>query len=296
MLKSRISGLDIGIYICTGLFTFLCFYPLYYVLINTISDNSLVARGVIALFPRGFHLRNYQEVFKLRGLAGAALISVERTIIGTLFTLFSASFLGYCMTKKEYWHRKFWYRFLIVTMYFNAGIIPWFLMMNSLKLTNNFLGYVLPALVSPFNMILVKTYIESIPPSLEESAEIDGAGHLMRYVRIVLPLAKPILATIAVFAAVGQWNSFMDTVYLMTDSKYYTLQFVLYRFLRETDQIAETIRRSGIVNAAMVSGQQLTPMGVRFTVTMVTMLPILLVYPFLQRYFVKGIMLGAIKG
>jgi putative aldouronate transport system permease protein len=138
--------------------------------------------------------------------------------------------------------------------------------------------------------------MESIPPSLEESAEIDGAGHITRYARIVLPLAKPILATIAVFAAVGQWNSFMDTVYLMTDSKYYTLQFILYRFLRETDQIAETIRRSGAVNAAAIVNQQLTPMGVRFTVTMVTMLPIILVYPFLQRYFVKGIMIGAVKG
>jgi ABC-type glycerol-3-phosphate transport system permease component len=296
MIKQKTSGLDIGIYFFTGLFTFLCFYPLYYVFINTISENSLVARGDIVLFPRGIHFRNYLEVFRLRGLFAATLVSVERTILGTFFTLVSASFLGYCMTKNEYWHRKFWYRFLIITMYFNAGIIPWFLMMNSLKLTNNFWGYVLPALVSPFNMILVKTYIESIPASLEESAEIDGAGYLTRYIRIVVPLSKPILATIAVFAAVGQWNSFMDTVYLMTDSKYHTLQFVLYRFLHETDQIAEIIRRSTVVTAAVVRGQQLTPMGVRFTVTMVTMLPILLVYPFLQRYFVKGIMIGAVKG
>jgi putative aldouronate transport system permease protein len=266
------------------------------VFINTISDNTMVARGEVVIVPIGFHLRNYVEIFKLRGLLQATGVSVARTVIGTVFTLLSASFLGYCMTKREYWHRKFWYRFLIVTMYFNAGIIPWYLMMNSLRLTNNFWGYVLPALVSPFNMILIKTFIESIPASLEESAEIDGAGYITRYVKLILPLAKPILATIAVFAAVGQWNSFMDTVYLMTDSRYHTLQFILYRFLNETNRIADMMKRSSSVNAGMLLSQQLTPRGVLFAVTMVTLLPILLVYPFMQRYFVKGIMIGAIKG
>jgi putative aldouronate transport system permease protein len=296
MKKQKISGLDIGIYLTCGLFTLICFYPLYYVFINTISDNTLVSRGDIVLFPQGFHLRNYLEIFKLRGILNAATVSIARTVIGTFFTLVSASFLGYCMAKKEYWHHKFWYRFLIITMYFNAGIIPWFLTMSALRLTNNFLGYVLPALVSPFNMILIKTFIESIPPSLEESAEIDGAGYLTRYTRIVLPLSKPILATVAVFAAVGQWNSFMDTVYLMTDSRYHTLQFVLYRFLHEANHIADMMRRSSSINMDVIMSQILTPMGVRFSVTMVTMIPILLVYPFLQRYFVKGIMIGAIKG
>jgi ABC-type glycerol-3-phosphate transport system permease component len=145
-------------------------------------------------------------------------------------------------------------------------------------------------------MILIKTFIESIPASLEESAEIDGAGYITRYVKLILPLAKPILATIAVFAAVGQWNSFMDTVYLMTDSRYHTLQFILYRFLNETNRIADMMKRSSSVNAGMLLSQQLTPRGVHFAVTMVTLLPILLVYPFMQRYFVKGIMIGAIKG
>jgi putative aldouronate transport system permease protein len=296
MKKQAISALDICLYVVCGLFTLLCFYPLYYVFINTISDNTLVARGEVVIVPIGFHLRNYVEIFKLRGLLQATGVSVARTVIGTVFTLLSASFLGYCMTKREYWQRKFWYRFLIVTMYFNAGIIPWYLMMNALRLTNNFWGYVLPALVSPFNMILIKTYIESIPASLEESAEIDGAGYLTRYIKLILPLAKPILATIAVFAAVGQWNSFMDTVYLMTDSRYHTLQFILYRFLNETNRIADMMKRSSSMSAEIILSQQLTPRGVHFAVTMVTLLPILLVYPFMQRYFVKGIMIGAIKG
>jgi putative aldouronate transport system permease protein len=295
--EQKIGGLDIGIYIVTFLFTLLCFYPFWYVFINTISNNDLVARGEVTLFPRGLQFLNYQEIFKIKELPRATLVSAARTVFGTVFTLFSSAFLGYCMTKREYWRRKFWYRFLVITMYFNAGVIPWYLVMNFLHLTNNFLGYILPALVSPFNLILIKTYIESIPISLEESAEMDGAGYITRFAKITLPLAQPIMATIAVFAAVGQWNSFMDTVYLMTDSRYFTLQYLLFKFLRETDQLANMMRNSVGVNAAtIVSSQQLTPMGVRFTVTMVTLIPILLVYPFFQRYFVKGIMIGAVKG
>jgi putative aldouronate transport system permease protein len=297
MIKQKINGMDIGIYAATLIFTLLCFYPFYYVFINTISDNDLVARGDVVLYPLGLQFRNYQEIFKIKELPNATLVSIARTVAGTMFTLLSSAFLGYCMTKHEYWHRKFWYRFIIITMYFNAGVIPWYLLMHTLKLTNNFFGYILPALVSPFNLILIKTYIESIPVSLEESAEIDGAGYITRFVKITLPLAQPIIATIAVFAAVGQWNSFMDTVYLMTDSRYFTLQFLLYKFLKETDQLANMMRNSvGANAAAIVSAQQLTPMGVRFTVTMVTIIPILLVYPFFQRYFVKGIMIGAVKG
>jgi putative aldouronate transport system permease protein len=295
--QQKLGGLDIGVYAVTFIFTLLCFYPFYYVFINTISDNDLVTRGEVVLYPMGVQFRNYQEIFKIKELPQATLVSIARTVIGTLCTLLSSAFLGYCMTKQEYWRRKFWYRFIIITMYFNAGVIPWYLLMNGLHLTNNFLGYILPALVSPFNLILIKTYIESIPASLEESAEIDGAGYVTRFAKIALPLAQPIIATIAVFAAVGQWNSFMDTVYLMTDSKYFTLQFMLYKFLKETDQLANMMRNSVGVNAAsIVAAQQLTPLGVRFTVTMVTLIPILLVYPFFQRYFVKGIMIGAVKG
>jgi putative aldouronate transport system permease protein len=296
MKKQKIGFLDVFSIAITGLFALACFFPLYYVFINTISNNEMVSRGDIVFVPVGIHFKNYLEIFKIRGIGRALGVSVARTILGTFFQLLSASFLGYCMIKQEYLHRKFWYRFLIVTMYFNAGLIPWYLTMNGLRLTNNFLGYVLPSLVSSFNMILIKTYMETIPSSLEESAQLDGAGYVMRYVRIMLPLAKPILATVAVFSAVGQWNAFMDTVYLMTDSKYHTLQFVLYRFLHETDAIAAMMRMGagGMDPAALKN--LLSPKGVRFAVTMVTMLPILLVYPFMQRYFVKGIMIGAVKG
>ncbi len=285
---------DILIYFGFGLFSFLCFFPFYYIIINTISDNTLVSAGKILFLPHGIHVENYKQVFLIKGLASATFISLSRTVLGTAMSALAATVLGYAFSRPEYWKRKFWYRFLIITMYFNAGIIPWYLNMRMLGLINNFLAYILPAVCVPFFVILVKTYIESIPESLEEAAEIDGAGYLMRYLRIILPLTRPIIATIAIFAAVGQWNSFMDTVFLVTKKELYTLQFILYQYLNEANYLADQMRQNpNFINVA--SNYKLTPVAVRFTVSIITVMPILLVYPFFQKYFVKGIMIGAIK-
>lgn len=294
-IKSPIDKLaDVLIYISFGLFAFLCFFPFYYIIINTISDNTLVSAGKVLFLPQGIHFENYKQVFLIKGLFSATFISIARTLIGTAFSVLAATIIGYAFSRPEYWKRKFWYRFLIITMYFNAGIIPWYLNMRMLGLLNNFLAYILPAVCVPFFVILVKTYIESIPESLEEAAEIDGAGYLIRYVRIIMPLTRPIIATIAIFAAVGQWNSFMDTVFLMTKKELFTLQFILYQYLNEANYLAQQMRLNpNFVN--VVASYQLTPVAVRFTVSIITVLPILLVYPFFQKYFVKGIMIGAIK-
>ena len=278
-----------------GLFALICFFPFYYITINTLSANDLVASGKLLVFPVGLHFTNYIQAITVKGILPATFVSIGRTIFGTFFTVLTASFLGYCMTKQEYWHRTFWYRFLIVTMYFSAGLIPWYILMKTLGLMNNYLAYILPALSSPFNTVLCKTYIESLPSSLEESAEIDGAGYLRRYFNIIIPLSMPILATVAVFTAVSQWNAFMDTVFLMTKSQYFTLQFVLYKFLNETTALAEMIKLDPSF-AELAANLQLTPVSVRFTISVITLLPVMFVYPFFQRYFVKGIMIGAIKG
>ncbi|MEA4889120.1 MAG: carbohydrate ABC transporter permease [Clostridiaceae bacterium] len=293
--KSKTDRLtDVLIYTGFGLFAFLCFFPFYYIIINTISDNTLVSAGKILFLPHGIHLENYKQVFLIKGLLNATVISLSRTVLGTAMSALAATVLGYAFSRPEYWKRKFWYRFLIITMYFNAGIIPWYLNMRMLGLINNFLAYILPAVCVPFYVILVKTYIESIPESLEEAAEIDGAGYLMRYLRIILPLTRPIIATIAIFAAVGQWNSFMDTVFLVTKKELYTLQFILYQYLNEANYLADQMRQNpNFINVAAT--YKLTPVAVRFTVSIITVMPILLVYPFFQKYFVKGIMIGAIK-
>lgn len=286
---------DVFNYLFFGVFTLLCVYPFYYIFINTISDNTLTAKGQVLFYPVGVHFSNYAQVMKIQGLGEATLISVARTVIGTVLSVFASAFVGYLVTKDKMWRRKVWYRFIVATMYFNAGIIPWYILMMNLHLTNNFLGYIIPGIMSPFNIILVKTYVESIPAALEESAQIDSAGYWVRFSRIILPLCMPILATVTVFTAVGQWNSFQDTLFLMTDRKLYTLQFLLYRYINESNALATVLKNTGgnvNINLSLVQ----TPTSVRMTVTMIVVAPILLVYPFFQRYFVGGIMIGAVKG
>ncbi len=159
-------------------FTFICIFPFYYIFINTISNNELAAAGKILFYPKGIHFGNYIEVLKLRGIGMAAFISIARTILGTFLTLLASSFLGYAFCKPEYWLRKFWYRFVIIAMYFSAGLIPWFVTMKNIGLYDSFFAYILPTMVSPFYVILFKTFVEQIPSSLEESVQIDGEDML----------------------------------------------------------------------------------------------------------------------
>jgi putative aldouronate transport system permease protein len=283
------------IYLFFAVFTLMCVFPFYYIFINTISANDLVSRGIVLLLPKGIHFGNYVKILELRALPNAVLVSVARTVLGTALNVLCTSFVAYAVSKKKLWHRKFVYRFFIVTMYFNAGLIPWYLNMRALHLDNTFLAYII-GVVSAFNLILIKTYIESIPESLEESAEIDGAGYLTVFFRLILPLSKPILATVAVFTAVGQWNSFMDTLILIRNSRLYTLQFLLWQYLNQSTAIANAMRDAAAQGGFFDPSAMLTTSSVRMTIAMVVTLPVLFIYPFFQRHFVKGIMIGAIKG
>lgn len=277
-------------------FTLICVFPFYYLFINTISDNALSARGLITLFPRGVHFENYIQIFKISGILTAAIVSLARTVIGTTLSVFASAFLGYLLTKRNMIGHKLVYRFIVVTMYFNAGVIPWYINMMNLHLLNNFLVYILPTIVAPYSIILVKTYVESIPSALEDAAQMDGAGYMARFAWVILPVCLPILATITIFSAVGQWNSFQDTLFLISDNRLYTLQFLLYRYMNEAEALATIIKtaESSELLANMTITQ--TPTSIKMTVSMIVVLPILLVYPYFQKYFVKGIMIGAVKG
>jgi putative aldouronate transport system permease protein len=285
-------------YIFFFLFTLACVFPFYYLIINSISANDLSVKGDVMFYPMQVHFKNYTSIMRIPGLPAAALNSLGRTVLGTGLTILGSSFLGFMFTQKKLWARKFWYRFVVATMYFNAGLIPWYLTMMTLRLTNNFLAYIIPSIVQPFNIILIKTYIENTPVELQEAAEVDGASIFYIYTRIILPISKPILATVAIFAAVGQWNAFMDTLILMTDSKFYTLQFVLYKYLSEARSLTSMILASGgsIMDSVINTATQQTPSSVQMTIAVVVVMPILLVYPIFQRFFVKGIMIGAVKG
>lgn len=286
-----------SLYVVFFLFMVICAYPFYYLIVNSVSNNEMSALGNIRFLPRGLHLENYKEVLKLSGLPLAAGVSVARTVIGTAATVLASAFLGFMFTQERMWKRQFWYRFIIITMYFNAGLIPLFITMKLLHLTNNFWVYVLPFIVQPFNIILVKTYIESMPKSLEEAAEMDGANILQIFFKVILPNCTPILATVAIFSAVTQWNSFQDTLIYMTNQKLYSLQYLLYTYLNQANSLAQMVKSSGgsVSNVASVATMQ-TPTSIRMTISVIVILPIIFIYPLFQRYFVKGIMLGAVKG
>ena len=283
-------------YLFFALITLICAYPFYYLIINSISANDLSANGLINFLPRKIHFQNYIDVLKMSGIGTAALVSVARTVIGTACTVLASAYLGFMFTQEKMWHRKLWYRLFVVTMYFNAGLIPMFMTMKTLHLTNSFWVYIIPAIVQPFNIIMVKTYVESIPRSLQEAAEIDGAGVLTVFFKVILPTSKPILATIAIWAAVGQWNSFQDTLIYITDQKLYSLQYLLYTYINQASSLASLVKSTGNAAAVANIATQQTPTSIRMTISVIVVLPILFIYPMFQKYFVKGLTIGAVKG
>jgi multiple sugar transport system permease protein/putative aldouronate transport system permease protein len=270
----------------------LCAYPFYYLLISTISDNQMVELGMITVIPKGVHFDNYVKVMQTQNLLNSTFISVLRVLTGTTANILVTSYVAYFFTKEEMWGRKFFYRMVVVTMYFSAGMIPVYLNNRMLHLTNTFFIYIIPGLLSVYNMVLVKTSIEAMPKELEESAHIDGAGYLMRLFMIVLPLQQPILATIALFSAIGHWNDFFTTMLYITNTRLYTLQFLLYELLKQVTAASQQITDYSVVDPAAI----LTPTGIRLTLTAIVVIPVMLVYPFVQKFYVKGIMLGAVKG
>ena len=290
---------DVINYTIFAIFTLICIFPFYYLFINTISDNNLVQRGLINFWPRGVNFDNYIRILQVNDLFQSIWITFARTVLGTGLMVGASAMVGYLVTRQEMWGRSVWYRFIVITMYFNAGIIPWFLNMSMLGLTNNFLAYIIPGIVAPYNIILVKTYIESsIPMELQETAKLDGATSMQIFLKVIWPLSKPILATIAIFGAVGQWNSFQDSLILMQSSPaLYTLQHRLYIYLNASSNLSALMSAgstSGISQSVLESA--LNGKVIKYTISMVTIIPILCVYPFMQRYFEKGIMLGAVKG
>lgn len=295
-MKHKLSAWDIVFYALTFflmiLMMFLCLYPFYYVFIYSISDPSAAQKGLTFL-PREVTLSNYAQVFRLEGISGALIVSVLRTVVGTSLTILCCSFFAYLVTKGNMIGRKIVYRMVVVTMYFNSGLIPWYLTMKAYHLNNTFLVYVIPTAVSAYYVVLLKTFMEQLPSSLEESARLDGAGYLRCFSSIVFPLSKPIVATITVFAAVAQWNSWFDNYILVSERSLKTLQLILYDFLNQASAIANMSNSERTQGAATI---QITPEAVRMTITMVVTLPILFIYPFMQKHFVKGIMLGAVKG
>ncbi|SDW05737.1 carbohydrate ABC transporter permease [Paenibacillus sp. CF384] len=281
-------------YIFMALFSFVCIYPFYYVLIYSISDPRLASKGIY-FFPADFDIDSYIKVLSLNTIPHAFLVSVEKTVIFTVLCVYFSAMFAYLFTKRVMPLRKTMYRIVISSMYLNSGLIPWYITMKTYGLRDSFLLYVLPGIINAFYIILIKTYIEQMPASLEESAEIDGAGFLTIFNRIIFPLSKPIVATVAVYASVGCWNTWIDNYLLVDNEKLQTIQVILFAYLNEAQGMATDLTTM-VTNANSGRQLQLSPETIKMSITVISVLPIILVYPFLQKNFIKGIMLGAVKG
>ncbi len=275
------------------LMVLLCFYPMWYVFIQSLSESAMAVKAVV--LPVHFTFNNYVKLMQMPEIFHAFLISVLRTVLGTLGTVLCCMFAGYLFTKERIPFRKLIYRLLVVTMYVSGGLIPTYLVIKEYGLINNFLVYIVPSLIGAYNVILIKTFIEQLPRELEESARIDGASTGTVFFRIIVPLSMPIAATIAIYASNSQWNSFIDNqLYTSANGNLTTLQLLLYNYLNQSERLIAQLEKEGATSSMME--QMLTPRGIKMTVTMISVIPIMCVYPFMQRFLVKGIMIGAVKG
>ena len=273
------------------LFVIITLYPVLNTLAVAFNDGTDALRGGIHIWPRMWTTKNFTTVLEKENLLTGAKISVLRTVIGTLLSLFLNAVLAFIISRREFIFRKSLSLFWVITMYVNGGLIPVFLLYKALGLTNSFWVYVIPGAISCYNMLVIRTYMtNSIPNSLVESAQIDGAGYTTIFVKIISPLCKPVYATVALFCAVGQWNSWFDAMlYNRMSEKYTTLQYELMKLL-------SSVTNQGTSAEAMKNAAgAVTPTSVRAAATILTMLPIICLYPFLQRYFVAGLTLGGVK-
>ena len=294
MKKRRITGEDVFIQICIllmiAILLFTMAYPFYHLICYSISDPSKVRTGFM-LLPKGLNLDAYISLFKKGGLLMAAGVSVARSICGPILMLAVSSMAAYVLARRNLIGHKFISRLFVFTMYISAGMIPVYRNIYDLHLAHSFWVYVLPGAMDIFSMVLIRTYIEGIPDGLEEAAHVDGSGYFRTYAQIIMPICKPILATVALFSIVAQWNAYTDTMfYNASDPNLHPLSYILMQYMKSSQLSMEAIRvgagREQRANAQMV----------KMAITVITIAPIMCVYPLLQKYFVKGIMIGAIKG
>ena len=272
------------------LFVVITLYPVINTLAISLNDGTDALKGGIYLLPRKFTFKNYTTVLQKNNLITGAFITVARTIIGTVTALVMNAILAFIVSRPRFMFRKQLTLFWVITMYVNGGLIPTFILFKNLGLTNSFWVYIVPGMISAFNMLVIRTYMNGLPDSLVESAQLDGAGYTTIFIKIISPLCKPVYATVALFVAVGQWNSWFDAMlYNRMSGEYTTLQYELMKLLSSVTQTGATAESMKNAVGAV------TPASVRAAATIITMLPIICIYPFLQKYFVTGLTLGGVK-
>lgn len=292
MKKQRVAS-DIILDVVKVLFlTFaviVCVYPFWNIFIVSINDATDAIRGGLYFLPRKLSFASYADILGRSTFRHSILVTLARTIIGTPLAVLVTSALAYSISRRDLVGRKGLNLMFVFTMYFGGGMVPYYMILKNLGMLDNFLVFILPGLLSVYNMILVRNYIDGMPPALFESMRIDGANDLTIFFKMVLPLSKPIVMTIALFVAITHWNSWFDA-YLYTNSQNLkTMQSILVEILNQYQT------SDAGASAADRMSQSLTPDSIRMAATMVTTIPIIAIYPFIQKYFVKGIMLGSVK-
>ena len=286
-IKSREKILD---YILVVVFigvVVITLYPFLNVLAISFNDPIDTMRNINFIIPREFTLSNYTYVFTENNLAGPFLMSVARTLIGTLVSVFSTAMIAYVLSRRDFYFNKIVTFLFLITMYVSDGMVPEYLLLTrTLNLGNNFLVYLLPGLIWAYNIVLMRSFMDGLPDALQEAARIDGANDFVIWLKIIVPLCKPVLATVALFVAVSQWNSFLDTYLYARDLP--TLQYVLYEIMEKATIKVDPHAADQVKNAV-------SPLSVRMAITIIATIPIIVVYPFLQKYFVGGMTVGAVK-
>lgn len=277
--------------IIMGLICFICLYPVWYTVVLSFNDATDALRGHIYFWPRKWSLQSYRTVFQDVTIMRAFLVTVLRTVIGTVTSVFFTAMVGYAFSKKHIMGNKIYMVLGTITMFFGGGLIPTFIILKNLGLYDNFLVYILPSLFNFYNMIIFMTYFREMSPALEESAKLDGCNDMTIFVRIILPLSMPVVATIALFNGVGHWNDYFTGVMYINKAALQPIQTYLYRIVASA-----SASKSVVAMPAGFTAQQVSSSSVRLATMVVTTFPIMCVYPFLQKYFVKGFMVGSIKG
>lgn len=267
---------------------FVTLYPIWYIIVNSLNEGADAMLGGIFWWPRKFTMQNYITVFQNSGISKAFIVTILRTLIGTVTNVFFTAMVAYPLSKSYLVGRKFYMTMGTITMFFSGGLIPSFLLYKNLQLLNTFWVYIIPALFNFFNLIIFVNFFREIPSALEESACIDGATDWTVFVKVILPLSKPVLATIALFTGVYHWNDYFAGVIFINNPSLQPIQTFLYRIVAETGSTQMLAATGNITRTT-------TSLSIKLATMVVTTLPIVCVYPFLQKYFVKGIMIGAVK-
>ncbi|WJH32695.1 carbohydrate ABC transporter permease [Paenibacillus sp. CC-CFT747] len=268
---------------------FVMFYPLYYVFVVSVSDGGAVLRGDVTFWPKGFTFSTYKLILEDPLIFRSYTNTIVYTVVGTIVNVCCTILCAYPLSKKDFYGRGFFTLMIVVTMFFGGGLIPSYLLVQKLGMVNTMWALIIPGAISAWNMIIMRTFFQGLPEEIFESAHMDGANELTVLLRIALPLSVPILATISMFYAVGHWNSFFPALIYLNEKVKYPIQIMLRNMVVMGDMTNQTQQLSGEFAGV-------TATNIKYAVIIIVVFPILLVYPFIQKYFIKGALIGSLKG